>query len=499
MPVARSSCRGCACANGATCTGNSSRCSRSRAGSGRDELAPTIDAARYQVLHEALLSGLLGNVGTRDDGEGYAGARGIRFHLHPGSGLAKKAPRWVLAAELVETTRLYARCAGRVEPEWIEAVAGERVDRDYFEPRWDADRGEVIASERVRLYGLTLVARRRVSFGRIDPVVARQVFIREGLVTGELRTKGAFLAHNRRLVAEVAELEHKARRQDVLVDDEAIAGFYDSRVPADVHSTAGFERWRADAEARDPEVLFMTREALMRHAALNVTPTWFPDALTMAGARLALAYRFAPGHPRDGLTLAVPLALLNQLDAARLTWLVPGMIREKATFYLKALPKAFRNRLVPLPDFVTAFLETEPSQEAPLPDALRDFIRQRLREAPPGGRVGRRRAAAASRAERPRRGCGGQGARRRPRSRRTAGAARRSGAAVVRRQRTGPRTARPQGVEFRRPAADADASQGRAAADRLSCARRRRATAYRSCYSIARTSRPHRRVRGSCA
>ncbi len=194
-------------------------------------LPATIDAVRYQSIHEALLAGLLGNVGCLDgETEGYLGARGIRFHVHPGSGLAKKRPKWVLAAELVETSRLFARCAAKVEPEWIEAVAGERVTRDYFEPRWDAERGEVVASERVQLYGLTLVPRRRVSFGNVDPKLAREVFIREALVPGALATKGAFLAHNRKLVAEIAELEHKARRQDVLVDDEAIAGFYAARI-----------------------------------------------------------------------------------------------------------------------------------------------------------------------------------------------------------------------------------------------------------------------------
>ncbi len=219
------------------------------------KLPEAIDAARYRSIHEALATGLLGNVGTKDaEGDAYLGARGIRFHLHPGSGLAKKGPKWVLAAELVETSRLYARCAAKVEPEWIEAVAGDLVTREYFEPQWDAERGEVVASERVALYGLTLVPRRRVSYGRIDPAVAREVFIREALVPGELATKGAFLEHNRRLIAEVAELEHKARRQDVLVDDETIAAFYAERVPAGVHSRASFEqlarRRRGDGSAR---------------------------------------------------------------------------------------------------------------------------------------------------------------------------------------------------------------------------------------------------------
>jgi ATP-dependent helicase HrpA len=349
----------------------------------RDRLPATIDAANYQALHQALLAGLLGNIGVKDgEGDGYLGARGIRFHLHPGSGLAKKRPKWVLAAELVETSRLFARCAAMVEPEWIEAVAGDRVAREYFEPHWDADRGEVVASERVQLYGITLVARRRVSFGRIDPVVAREVFIREALVPGALATKGAFLAHNQKLVAEVALLEHKARRQDVLVDDEAIAEFYERRVPAGVHSLVTFERWREEAERIDPRALHLTRDALMRHAALQVTEALFPEKIALAGTELALKYRFAPGQPNDGLTLTVPLALLNQVDAGRLSWLVPGMIREKVTLLLKALPKPMRNRLSPLPEAVTAFLESVRYGDGPLTDALSRWLRTRLGEAP---------------------------------------------------------------------------------------------------------------------
>jgi len=348
------------------------------------KLPAAIDAAKYTSIHQALLAGLLGNIGCLDgESEGYAGARGIRFFVHPGSGLAKKRPKWVLAAELVETSRLFARCAAKIEPEWVEAVAGDRVTRDYFEPRWDADRGEVVASERVQLYGLTLSPRRRVSFGNIDPTVARDVFIREALVPGELATKGAFLAHNAKLVAEIALLEHKARRQDVLVDDETIAAFYARRVPPGVHSLATFERWRGDAERSEPRALFLTREELMRHAAAHVTEALFPEKVAMAGTELPLRYRFAPGQPQDGLTLTVPLALLNQIDPGRLSWLVPGMIREKVTFLLKALPKAMRNRLAPLPDSVTAFLEAVPYGGEPLTGALRSWLRARLGEAPP--------------------------------------------------------------------------------------------------------------------
>jgi ATP-dependent helicase HrpA len=347
-------------------------------------LPATFDEARYATLHKALIAGLVANVGTRsEDGDGYQGTRGLRFHLHPASGLAKKPPKWVLAAELVETTRLFARCVARIEPEWVEEVAVDRVAREYFDARWDESRGEVVASERVQLYGLTLLQRRSVSYGSKDPNVAREIFIREALVEGRLATKGAFLAHNAKQVAQVAELEHKARRQDVLVDPETVAAFYAERVPEGIHSLAGFEHWRVGAEKRDPAALFITREALMRHAAANVTETQYPESMTMAGTTLALKYRFSPGHPLDGLTLTVPLALLNQIDDARLTWLVPGMLREKATWYFKALPKAFRNRLIPLHEVVTAFLVDTPQAGEALPDAIRNWVRQRLGDAPP--------------------------------------------------------------------------------------------------------------------
>ncbi|MCL2310184.1 MAG: ATP-dependent RNA helicase HrpA [Proteobacteria bacterium] len=335
-----------------------------------EELPKTTTPERYRALHEALLTGLLSNIGTKsDEGDEYLGARGNRFFAHPGSGV-KKGGRWLLAAELTETSRLYARCVAKIEPEWIEAVAGDRVNRDYFNPSWDEKRGEVTGFERVQLYGLTLVARRPVSFSRVDPKAAHEVFVREALVPGNLQTKGAFLAHNRQLIDKVAELEHKARRQDVLVDDETIAAFYFERVPVEVNSLASFERWREESERRDPQRLFLTRELLMRHAARWVTEDLFPETLEVQGNALPLTYRFEPEHPLDGLTLTAPLTLLNQIDAARMSWLVPGMVRDKITWYFKTLPKAQRNRLVPLPEAVTAFLEATPFGEQSLPNAL---------------------------------------------------------------------------------------------------------------------------------
>jgi ATP-dependent helicase HrpA len=351
------------------------------------KLPATIDVARYATIHRALLAGLLGNIGVKSEpaatlGGQFDGARGIRFFLHPGSGLAKKPPKWVLAAELTQTSRLYARCAGRIEPEWIEAVAGDRVTRDHFDAHWDDARGDVVAAERVQLFGLTLIARRMVAYGRIAPGEARTVFIREALVGDRLGVDAPFVRHNRALIEDVAGLEHKARREDVLVDEDAIVAFYAERIPDDIFSRAAFEQWRAAAERTDPKRLFLTRDALMRHAAAAVTEALFPETLHVAGAIFPLDYRFAPGHPLDGLTLTVPLARLNQVDAATLSWLVPGMVREKVTHVIKALPKAWRNRLIPVAETVTGFLERPRVPHVALQDALRDYVAARLGDAP---------------------------------------------------------------------------------------------------------------------
>jgi len=351
------------------------------------KLPATIDVARYATIHRALLAGLLGNIGVKSEpaatlGGQYDGTRGIHFFLHPGSGLAKKPPKWVLAAELTQTSRLFARCAGRIEPEWIEAVAGNRVTRDHFDAHWDDTRGDVVAAERVQLYGLTLIARRPVAYGRIDPAQARNVFIREALVGDRLGVDAPFVRHNRALIEEVGGLEHKARREDVLVDEETIAAFYTERIPDAMFSRAAFEQWRAADERSNPQRLFLTRDVLMRHAASAVTEALYPQSLHVAGGDFALDYRFAPGHPLDGLTVTVPLARLNQVDPAALSWLVPGMIREKVTVLIKALPKTWRNRLIPVPDTVTDFLEQVRNVNVSLAEALHDYIAKRLGDAP---------------------------------------------------------------------------------------------------------------------
>ena len=338
--------------------------------------------ATYEQVHRALITGLLGNIGVKGEEAGeYLGARGIHFAIFPGSGLRKKQPKWVLAAELVETTRLYARLAARIEPEWVEAAAGELAKKHYFDPHWEKERAMVAAWERVTLYGLTLVPRRRVNYGPINPKEAREVFIRGALVAGEYETRAPFFAHNRQLRKEIEALEHKARRRDVLVSDEALYAFYDGVIPPDIVNGAGFEQWREQVESANPRLLFMTRDYLMRHAAADITEAQFPERIRAAGVELKLSYRFEPGHMLDGVTATAPLHLLNQLEAQHFDWLVPGLIREKLAALFKALPKQLRRHVIPPAQHVTAFLdeadrETSNDKRATLGQALARYVQR---------------------------------------------------------------------------------------------------------------------------
>ncbi len=320
--------------------------------------------ATYEQLHLALMTGLIGNLGLKaDDEPHYLGARSIKFFLWPGSTLAKKAGRWVMAAELVETSRLYARCLAKIEPEWIEKVAPHLLKRSLSEPHWEKRGAQVTAFERAVLYGLPVYQRRRVAFGSQDQSRAREIFIRGALVEGEFDTKLAFFAHNRKLLAEIEQLEHKSRRQDVLVDDELIFAFYDQAVPQGIYTGVAFERWYRDEikKSGQPEdklrLLFLSRDDLMRHEAAGITTDLFPKRLAMAGVEMGLTYHFEPGTPRDGVTLAVPLYALNQVDARRAEWLVPGMLKEKILLLLKSLPQKLRRHCVPLPEYAAGFVE----------------------------------------------------------------------------------------------------------------------------------------------
>ena len=444
--------------------------------------------AGYEQIHRALLTGLIANVGMKSpDGNDYTGARGSRFHLFPASALFKAKPKWVMAAELVETTRLYARDVAVIQPEWIEQEAPHLVRYHYFEPHWEQKRGEVIASERVTLYGLTVLPRRPVSYGRIAPEEAREIFIRSALVAQEYDLKADFFVHNKKLIKEITELEHKSRKQDVLVDDEALFAFYHERLPdfytadavsddlhpanpqqtapspvgegrgegktvasqtnfsatsasplpnplpqereqgaaastvsGSLHNVADskdtgnrvrepsshtlqnvsddpkpkkqpappknrlkplpladirtFQAWLKTAERDNPRLLFLSRDDLMQHAAAHITEEQFPKHWQTADGKFKLSYRFEPHHPLDGVTLTLPLTVLNRISPAALEWLVPGMIREKIQLQIKALPKQIRRICVPVPEFITQFLSQNPDRNAPILPQLAQAI-----------------------------------------------------------------------------------------------------------------------------
>ncbi|HGT9298652.1 TPA: DUF3418 domain-containing protein [Neisseria meningitidis] len=474
--------------------------------------------AGYEQIHRALLTGLIANVGMKSpDGNDYTGARGSRFHLFPASALFKAKPKWVMAAELVETTKLYARDVAVIQPEWIEQEAPHLVRYHYFEPHWEQKRGEVVASERVTLYGLTVLPRRPVPYGKVAPEEAREIFIRSALVAQECDLKADFFVHNKKLIKEITELEHKSRKQDVLVDDEALFAFYNERLPDfytadavsdDLHPTnpqqptpsparegrgegktvaaqtnfsataanplpnplpqereqsaaasavsndlhpanpqqtapspvgegrgegktvasqtnfsattanplpnplpqegeqsaaasavsndpqpqkqpapqkdrlkplpladiRTFQAWLKTAERENPRLLFLSRDDLMQHAAAHITEEQFPKFWQTADGKFKLSYRFEPHHPLDGVTLTLPLTVLNRLHAPSLEWLVPGMLREKIQLLIKALPKQIRRICVPVPDFITQFLSQNPDRNAPILPQLAQAI-----------------------------------------------------------------------------------------------------------------------------
>jgi ATP-dependent helicase HrpA len=334
--------------------------------------------ATYEQIHLAMLAGLLGNIGLKaDDDDWYLGARGIKFWRHPGAHLSKKPGRWIVAAELVETTRLYGRGIAAIEPQWIPALAGHLLKTQLLEPHWEKKAAEVVALERATLYGLVIYSNRRVNFGKVDAPAAREIFIREALVAGEWDTKLPFLAHNQKLVRQVEELEHKSRRQDVLVDDELIHAFYDQQLPADVVSGHSFERWYREEVKKQPKLLWLTREELMRHEAAGITTAAFPKTIRLGGVDCSASYLHDPGDPKDGVTVTVPIYALNQVSDERCEWLVPGMLKDKVLALLKSLHQKPRARLVPLPEFVDAFIEGAPFGDGGLLDALLKAVRDK--------------------------------------------------------------------------------------------------------------------------
>ncbi|MFV0129091.1 ATP-dependent RNA helicase HrpA [Streptomyces sp. HMX112] len=343
--------------------------------------------APEQRVHVSLLAGLLSHIGMKDvknaGGEGgkstgkneYLGARNAKFAIFPGSALFKKPPRFIMSAELVETSRLWARVNAKIEPEWIEPLAQHLLKRTYSEPHWEKDQAAVMAYEKVTLYGVPIVAQRKVNYGRIDPEVSRELFIRNALVEGDWRTHHKFFADNRRLLTEVEELEHRARRRDILVDDETLFDFYDQRVPEHVVSGAHFDSWWKHKRRDEPELLDFEREMLINEKAGTVTKDDYPDSWRQGPLKFRVTYQFEPGADADGVTVHVPLQVLNQVTDEGFDWQIPGLREEVVTELIRSLPKPVRRHYVPAPNYARAFLERASGGDAaarrePLPVAL---------------------------------------------------------------------------------------------------------------------------------
>ncbi|GAA1359349.1 ATP-dependent RNA helicase HrpA [Streptomyces beijiangensis] len=332
------------------------------------------DDAPEQSIHTSLLAGLLSHIGLKDtEKNDYLGARSAKFAIFPGSALFKKQPRLVMSAELVETSRLWARVNAKIEPEWIEPLAQHLVKRTYSEPHWEKDQAAVMAYEKVTLYGVPIVAQRKINFGRIDPETARDLFIRNALVEGDWRTHHKFFADNRKLLTEVEELEHRARRRDILVDDETLFDFYDERIPADVVSGAHFDSWwkkKRATEGREPEALDFERSMLINEKAGAVTKDDYPDSWRQGTLKFRVTYQFEPGADADGVTVHIPLQVLNQVTSDGFDWQIPGLREEVVTELIRSLPKPIRRHYVPAPNYATAFLDRAVPLQEPLPLTL---------------------------------------------------------------------------------------------------------------------------------
>ncbi|MGX6603843.1 ATP-dependent RNA helicase HrpA [Micromonosporaceae bacterium Da 78-11] len=345
-------------------------------------LGLTLDENREEIaagehVHTALLAGLLSHLGLKEaDKREYLGARGAKFAIFPGSALFKKQPRWVMSAELVETSRLWGRVNARIEPEWAEKLAPLLVKHSYSEPHWEKRQGAVMAYEKVTLYGLPIVARRRVGYSRIDPVLCRELFIRHALVEGDWETYHKFFDENIKLLAQIEEIENRARRRDIAVDDETVYALYDARIPADVVSARHFDSWWKKARQTDPGLLTFTRELLVNSGRDAVDPNAYPDAWLAGGIKLPLTYEFEPNAKADGVTVQVPLTMLNKLDAEDFGWSVPGLRKEVLISLIRALPKALRTNFVPVPDWAEAVLDRIPARRGPLPDAAGAELRR---------------------------------------------------------------------------------------------------------------------------
>jgi ATP-dependent helicase HrpA len=337
-----------------------------------------LTAAQREQIHRSLLAGLLSHIGLKDAaGAEYLGARSAKFLIWPGSALRRSGPRWLVAAELVETSRLWGRVVARVEPDWIEQLAGHLVKRQYSEPHWERDRGAVMAVERVTLYGIPLVAGRSVGYAKVDPELCRELFIRHALVEGDWRTRHHFFHANRALVEDIEELEHKVRRRDILVDDETLFAFYDKRIPAEVVSARHFDAWWKKARPESPDLLDYSTSLLVNDGADAIDEDSYPSVWRADSLGLALTYQFEPGSQDDGVTVHVPLAVLNQLSGNGFEWLVPGMREQLVTALIRGLPKPLRRQLVPAPNTARAVLPELTQTDGPLAEVLSRQLQRR--------------------------------------------------------------------------------------------------------------------------
>ncbi len=329
------------------------------------------EKAEYQQIHTALLSGLLSHIGLKEaEKQQYLGARNTHFAIFPNSVLFKKQPKWVMAAELVETSKLWGRMVAEIEPEWIEPLAEHLTKKSYSEPRWSKSRGAVIADEKVTLYGVPIIAARPVNYGAIDPTVSREIFIQSALVEGDWNTKHKFFKENQRLLREVEELEHKSRRRDILVDDRTLFEFYDQRIGTEVVSQKHFDTWWKKAQQKDPELLNFERSFLINDDAEQVSKLDFPNFWHQGNLKLKLTYQFEPGTDADGVTVHIPLPLLNQVEMTGFDWQIPGLREELIIALIKSLPKSYRRNFVPAPNYAQAFLSRTVPLEKPLLDTL---------------------------------------------------------------------------------------------------------------------------------
>ena len=348
------------------------------------KMHPNTDDAGYEKIHRALLTGLLSNIGFRHEQYEYLGGRGLKFFIFPGSGLHKIKPKWIMAAEQVETSKVYARNVARIEPEWIEQCAEHLVKHNYYDPHWAKKSARCMVSERTLLYGLTLQAGRKIPYDHVDPKAAREIFIRSALVDHDYHSNAPFYVANQKLLEEVGMIQHKGRRVDLVEDEQWLYQFYDNKLPPEIVSGITLDTWRKTAERANPKILFLTKEDLTREQEENYVNEWdFPDSKKIGNLTISLQYRFEPGHNEDGVTAIIPVHQLNQVSQAPFDWLVPGLLEEKCIALIKSLPKQIRKHFVPVPQTVKQCLEIEPDFKGTLQEWLGNRLRKLTGEAIP--------------------------------------------------------------------------------------------------------------------